>query len=354
MIIYSIGLLAEFQTNNRNLEQIQKCLEEYLESKRLLFPRFYFLSNDELLEILSQTRNPQAVQPHLRKCFDAIAKLEFGKGPPTEPNGPPSVTNDILAMLSPEQEKVSLQKGLKARGNVESWLTNVEESMMVSLRKLTKLAIADFDTRPRHEWATKHASQVIISVSQIMWCRDLTTCLSADEEDVVEAVKGAEGRCFQNLNKLAELVRGELPKLVRNIIGALITIDVHARDVVTQMVENKVSGLNDFEWVKNLRYYWDPEIDDCVIRMSNSRYIYGYEYLGASPRLVITPLTDRCYLCLMGALQLDLGGAPAGPAGTGKTETTKDLAKALAKQCVVFNCSEGLDFKVQSTFTCKS
>lgn len=72
------GLLDTFRNNNGLLDQIQKCLEAYLESKRVVFPRFYFLSNDELLEILAQTRNPQAVQPHLRKCFDAILRLEFG------------------------------------------------------------------------------------------------------------------------------------------------------------------------------------------------------------------------------------------------------------------------------------
>jgi len=82
-----------------------------------MFCRFYFLSNDELLEILAQTRNPLAVQPHLRKCFDAIAKLEFGIAEGSGEDGEPvQYTTDILSMVSPESEKVSLGKGLKARG----------------------------------------------------------------------------------------------------------------------------------------------------------------------------------------------------------------------------------------------
>ena len=125
----------------------------------------------------------------------------------------------------------------------------------------------------------------------------------------------------------------------------MITIDAHSRDMVQGVVEAGADKVDCFQWVCQMRSYWDSTISDCRIKICDASFPYGYEYLGNGPRLVITPLTDRIYITATQACWLCLGTAPAGPAGTGKTETTKDLSAQLGKSVYVFNCGPEMDYR---------
>ena len=105
-------------------------------------------------------------------------------------------------------------------------------------------------------------------------------------------------RQISQLADMTVLVRGQLSDAARVTVGALTVIDVHARDVIAKLVEENVETKDNFGWTSQLRYYWDN--DELVAQMVAATRYYGYEYLGNTFRLVITPLTDKCYLTLMG------------------------------------------------------
>lgn len=154
------------------------------------------------------------------------------------------------------------------------------------------------------------------------------------------------------MNDLINLVRTDLDQHTRLKVNTLIILDVHSKDIVDWFVRDSILNENEFDWESQLRFYWDKKKDNIVIRQCTGEFEYCYEYQGLNSRLVITPLTDRCVMTLTTALTFKLGGAPAGPAGTGKTETVKDLAKSLAIRCVVTNCGETLDtFGMKSIFS---
>lgn len=217
--------------------------------------------------------------------------------------------------------------------------------MVESLRQLARDCITDYGGKTRAEWILSHSAQVTILASQVFWCQGVEEAMS-DEAAAPLALQTQHTSHLGILRDECAVVRTNLDGLQRCQVVSLITIDVHNRDIIESLLEEGVSSTTEFAWQMRLRYYWLQElgpIGDCRVEQVMASFLYSYEYLGASGRLVVTELTDRCYMTLTGAMDLMLGGAPAGPAGTGKTETTKDLGKALGRQCVVFNCGENLD-----------
>ncbi|KAL5256854.1 hypothetical protein ACHWQZ_G011949 [Mnemiopsis leidyi] len=334
------GVLETLQANNANLDKILKCLEDYLETKRLVFSRFYFLSNDDILSILSNSKNPASVQSKLTKCFGNIKKLIITK----EANQ----SACVKGLMSAEGETLDLIRVLRVRGNVEVWMGLVETAMFEVVRYTIKGALLSYNNLPYRDWWKSNSGQVIILVSQVIWnqlIEDAFYCESSDKK-----LDELHKMWVDKLTQLSQNVTSDLEPWQRLALESLLTIEVHARDVIKDLLEKKIENSDDFEWTRQLRYNYDDIRDTVMIRQNNSVFEYGFEYLGSTSRLVVTPLTDRCFLTLTTALHLHLGGAPGGPAGTGKTESVKDLSKGFGKQCVVFNCSEGLDFKMLARF----
>jgi hypothetical protein len=226
--------------------------------------------------------------------------------------------------------------------------------MVEALQCITAAAVAAHPAVPRIDWVLRWPGQVVLAVTAIFWTQQVATAIASTEAGAIAVVEASN---TADLDNAIQKVRGKLSPLQRATLSALVVVDVHARDIVSTLKADGVDGQpGHFSWLAQLRMYWentdpgDRAQRGIAIRMMNASAVYGYEYLGSISRLVITPLTDRAVRTLIGAIHMNLGGALEGPAGSGKTETVKDLAKVLARQCLVFNCSASLDYLTMAKF----
>ena len=337
--------------------------------------RFYFVNNDDLVEIIGNSSEPTKIVSHLGKMFAAITSINMSGGDGgdyLEQNmlsSPPSGTNTMTpsspvpkgdttahAMCSKEREVVPFVQTVDLTAGVKSWLSALEIQMAVTLEALLEQAVAEMlpsSTNIQDDllsWIGKFPAQIVVLSSQLSWSQSSEQALTTDStgkgngESIALVVTSLENR----LRALSKIVLQDLESPLRKKCEQLLTEMVHQRDVARLLAANKVTGKSDFNWLYHLRFYWTPKEADRMqrlsIKMSSASFYYGFEYQGIGERLVQTPLTDRCYLTLTQALHFRMGANPFGPAGTGKTETVKMLGAQLGRFVLVFNCDSSFDY----------
>ncbi|KAJ8521794.1 hypothetical protein ONZ45_g1564 [Pleurotus djamor] len=339
------GIQKSLERLADQLNKIQKALGEYLERERSSFPRFYFVGDEDLLEIIGNSKDILRIMKHLKKMFAGISTVRLD-----------DELTQIQSMSSREGEEVIFTEPilLKDYPKINDWLTKIESMMRLSLANLLTDAVTELQAfygngsslvkEQLLEWMEKYPAQLVTLAVQIAWTTSVESSLdnSQPPEDSLSTTA-------QALDLLADIVLQELTPVTRRKCEHLITELVHQRDVTRILISQRVLDSKNFTWLYQMRFYLNTALenplDRLAIKVADASFPYGWEYLGVPDRLVQTPLTDRVYLTLTQALDTQLGGAPFGPAGTGKTESVKALGVQLGRFVLVFCCDETFDFQ---------
>lgn len=311
------------------LVKVRKSLTDYLEKQRELFARFYFVGNEDLLEIIGSSVDIQRINRHFKKMFSGISSVDFEKESST-----------IVAINSEQGEKVRLRGSVSLIKfpRLNEWLRELELEVKLTLARLVEQNIPKFknllDTSKVDnailEW--KEILGLPAQVSTVVLQIVFTNVVESNPPDIVQKYSAA-------IKCLSTLIGSDIPTVQRKKAEYLLIELLHQRDLISSP---------ETSWNLQQLFYFDSQKDilsSVTIKQANAEFTYGYEYIGIPEKLAYTPLIDRCFLTMTQALDQKLGGSPFGPAGTGKTESIKALGNNLGKMVLVFCCDDSFDFQ---------
>ena len=154
------GRLPRLEGMLVGLEQCESALAEYLEAKRRIFPRFYFLSDADLLDILSKGKYPRMITKHLKACLSGVVALQFQDGDDGE-------GKETLGVFSPEGEFLQFTTPCTLSGDVEGWLLVLTEHIQKTIESTISSAVAEFGKFEKKDFLFAYCAQVVCIVLRL-------------------------------------------------------------------------------------------------------------------------------------------------------------------------------------------
>lgn len=305
------------------LHRLQSALGTYLERERARFPRFYFVGDDDLLEMLGHARDAARLAPHLAHMFPGVRHLVVRDGA-------------IHGVVTPRGETLALAPIALHDVPAHEWLQALERALPAALHARLAPTCAGLDAVDSadalHAWLAAAPAQLLVLAVQLR----VTRAVDAAQRHGTWTRESVQPLCAWLDAQLGALRALAARDDVRWAAEQLLALLGHQRALV-----GALPGAPRVAWTQHLRHYATP--DGVEVRVAHASFPYGFELLAPQERLVTTPLTTASFVALTQALHARRGGAPFGPAGTGKTETVKALGAELGRWVLVFNCDEQFD-----------
>ena len=264
--IPSIKIILEEKLKTA-LERIQKALYNFLEKQRQNFARFYFIGDEDLLEIIGNSKDVNKITRHFNKMFAGMNSLLSEDG------------DELTGMVSREFEEVQFETSVKISDDpvVYQWLRKVQEQMQLTLaikleRAVNEISEMDYIGKVDDfiKWIEQYPAQITVLSSQVLWSASIEAALTGQK--TLKALPDgftldSEENVINNmLSALSDQVLKDIKVDMRKKLEQLITELVHQRDVVRLLKSKQVSNVEAFEWLYYMRFYFYPKTEDVLKR----------------------------------------------------------------------------------------
>lgn len=330
-------LQSVLEEMNQTLESVLSSLGKFLDTKRTLMPRLYFLSNEDTLSFLS-TNSYDVLAPILCKLFMGVAKLDVHESEASRSDQSSFYHNiqrmKIYGLIGEDGSTITFQRHISCNMPQENWMKQLLDAMKATVHDLIANNIGTCNGPQLSEWFTSLPSYISYIVLNATFCREVSDIVKVLENNQDAAIEYKQ-ITKQRIEDAATTYNTISSPVIRNKLSLLLTTLIGFRDRFESLLSVK-GGINQTEWQQTLRFVYSQTSATLKLEFAGVSWDHEYEYYGQVPRVIHSASIDSALHSTVHSMANGYTPIIIGHGSCGKTEILRHLAANFGKYLYIF------------------